>query len=456
MIPGRHHLIPLLLVGLLSACSPLTPSATPSPTARPTRTEVVKVSPTATIRPTPVTPTPIPIPADMLRQMRQIESQVESLRGLTRSGPIKRRLLPASVMREIISDGVASAYPPEQAGDDGRTLALFGLVPADFDLELFYEDLYREQTVGFYDPTDGIMYAIDGTGFRAPQRLNYAHEFVNLLQDQNWAAAGDPGFGSSGCDRSQDSCRAERALLEGDAGLVEEQWLRTFASAEQVNDLFSYYQTFDSPVFDGAPTALQERLLFPFEQGLEFVRWLERNGGWAAVDAAYEDPPRSSEQILHPYLYPADQPAEFAPLDIKPSVLGAGWRQLDQGTLGEFALVQVLAQSVDREVASQAAEGWGGDVYQAFFDDNRGVGAWIAVQSWDTIRDSQDALLTWRQYGDERFGPHEMNEADYVWESEAGSARLARESNQTLWIQTPSLATAELLRSAVHFPAAKK
>jgi hypothetical protein len=455
-MPKHHRLIPILVVGLLSACGPMTPSSRPSPSARATRTAVAKASPTSTVQPTLVPPTPIPIPPETRQQMGEIESQVESLRGLTRSGPFKRRLLPASALGDLIVDGLAASYPAAQADDDARVLTLLGLLPPDFDLESFYEDLYHEKVVGFYDPVEGIMYAVDGSGFGAPQRLNYAHEYANLLQDQNFASAGGSAFDFSDCGRRQDACRAERALLEGDASLVEEQWLRTFASADQVNDLFSYYQTYNSPVFDGAPTALQERLLFPFEHGLTFVRWLERNEGWSAVDAAYQDPPRSSEQILHPYLYPADEPVALAPLEIEPAALGTDWRQLDQGTLGEFVIGQILAQVLDRETANLAAEGWGGDVYQAFFNGDLGRGAWIAVQSWDTIRDSQDALLAWRQFGDARFGSHETDGTDYVWDSRVGSARLTRLSNQTLWVEAPNSTLAGSLRSAFHLPAAEK
>ena len=50
--------------------------------------------------------------------------------------------------------------------------------------------------------------------------------------------------------------------------------------------------------------------MFPYQQGLEFVMTLLDKGGYAAVDAAFKNPPVSTEQILHPDQYPNDVPAQ--------------------------------------------------------------------------------------------------------------------------------------------------
>jgi outer membrane protein assembly factor BamB len=49
----------------------------------------------------------------------------------------------------------------------------------------------------------------------------------------------------------------------------------------------------------------------PYNSGLAFVRDRHEDSGWAAVDELYEDPPASTEQVIHPEKYGADEPAEL-------------------------------------------------------------------------------------------------------------------------------------------------
>jgi hypothetical protein len=50
----------------------------------------------------------------------------------------------------------------------------------------------------------------------------------------------------------------------------------------------------------GMPKYLVDSLEFPYVGGLKLVAMAYRRGGWAAVDALYADPPRSTREILHP------------------------------------------------------------------------------------------------------------------------------------------------------------
>ena len=72
-----------------------------------------------------------------------------------------------------------------------------------------------------------------------------------------------------------------------------------------------------TPERDAAPAVIRQSMLFPYEQGLRFVRTLYAQGGWDAVNDAYRDPPRSTEQLLHPerYLGDRDQPEKVEVAD---------------------------------------------------------------------------------------------------------------------------------------------
>jgi hypothetical protein len=116
------------------------------------------------------------------------------------------------------------------------------------------------------------------------------------------------------------------------------------------------------PDMSAIPPWMVRQLTFPYEAGAAFVTQLYAAGGWDAVNAAYDQPPASTEQVLHPEKYLADEvPAEVAEPD--PSAqLGSGWREVEATTLGEaMTAIWLEGLGTDRAEADAAANGWGGD-----------------------------------------------------------------------------------------------
>src|SRR2546429_9259468 len=89
----------------------------------------------------------------------------------------------------------------------------------------------------------------------------------------------------------------------------------------------------------------------------------EPPGSLRGIDAAFKDPPQSTEQILHPEKN-LDTPRDLPkPITLTPltSTLGTGWTQRDSDTMGEFDLgVMLRANGVGTQTADPAAAGWGG------------------------------------------------------------------------------------------------
>ncbi|MGH2621901.1 MAG: hypothetical protein ACRDHG_15215, partial [Anaerolineales bacterium] len=334
-----------------------------------------------------------------------------------------------------------------------RTLSLLGLMAPDYDLFDLYMELYSEQIAGFYDDELKQMFVVQGAGFRGSERITYAHEYTHALQDQHYDLRNGLGFNDEACELDSERCAAIQALLEGDATLLEERWLLTYATDQDYQDLLEFYDSLESPVFDSAPPFLQEDFIFPYQSGRAFVEHFFLDGGWASVDAVYAEPPSSTEQILHPERYPNDQPIKVEAAELLAS-LGAGWREIDRDVLGEWYTELVLREQLQPEQAAPAAEGWGGDYFLAFYHDEQELGALILLTIWDRVFEAHEFYSAFLGYGDDRFGgrsPSTTTEA--AWESSVGHASIEILGDQTLWILAPDAQIAQILRQGVAFPA---
>jgi len=130
-------------------------------------------------------------------------------------------------------------------------------------------------------------------------------------------------------------------------------------------------------------------------------------GAWPAVDALYDDPPASTEQILHParYFETRDAPVAIA-LGGTEALVRDGWTPVLEDTLGEVFVRVIAERTLPRERAAAVAEGWGGDRLRAFSRGGELVLVWMTA--WDTPADADewsdalpallpDALVTRRE-----------------------------------------------------------
>jgi hypothetical protein len=325
------------------------------------------------------------------------------------------------------------------------------LLEPEFDLLNFYIELYNEQIAGFYDNEAKQMFVVQGSGFGGTERLTYAHEYDHALQDQTYDLEGGLNFSDEACEQESERCAGIQALIEGDATLLEEQWLRNYATAKDIADILKFMQDFETPVYDSAPAFMQEDFVFPYTYGASFVKEIHLDGGWAAVDQVYANPPTSTEQIMHPERYPSDQPIIIEPVDFA-SVLGGGWREIEHDVVGEWYTLLILDEYLEQEQASLAAEGWGGDFYVALYNDDLARGALIVLTIWDRVQDANEFFDAFSQYGQSRFGQGTIKSSDATWSSSEGEVLLERNGNQTLWILAPTTAELDVIRQAIAFP----
>lgn len=441
--------VALALNGCQSSASTTTVPASPA-TALPTPTQTA-ASPTPTPEVTDESACP-PLDADLLFQMEEIESQVTQLRGILPSESVSRSLLTPDQLRETVIHDFLGDYTQEDALQDVRLLSLLGLIEPGIDLWQLYADLFTEQVAGFYDTETDEMIVICGSGFGGVERLTYAHEYTHALQDQAYDIRDGLQYNNDACEADSERCFAIQALIEGDATLLQEQWLRTFAGDEDRSDLLEFFADFDMPVFDSAPAYIQSELTFPYFWGLNFIRTLYLDGGWAAVDTAYQNPPLSSEQILHPERYPKDPPVDLVSPNVS-DALSSGWEKTVHDVLGEWATRMVLDEYLPIDEASLAAEGWGGDLLLFFYQEEDDVDALVLITQWDTMRDAHEFSAAFLDYGLARYGdPERPSSTSARWIAEDGITYFERVSNQTIWIVAPDEYTLEVLQKAIPLP----
>ncbi|MFN2269956.1 MAG: hypothetical protein ACK2US_03905 [Anaerolineae bacterium] len=389
-------------IATLEAEPAQTPQATGSPAAsvtqppEPTRTPAASATEPAAILPT--------LDPDDIALMDTVEGQVVALRGLETLHPVERALMTQEQLVEYVTADFEADFSPADARDYALTLAAFDTIDPDIDMYSLLIDLYAEQIAGFYDTETEQIVVIAGAGpMGQMERLTYAHEYTHALQDQHFDLEA-LGLGEDAEEKYDDEyLNAVRALVEGDATLLMQQFLYTYYSTDEMVILLEEMEEIETPVFDSAPDVVSDGLMFHYTYGLAFAQALYDEGGWAAIDAAYADPPRSTEHILHPDRYLAGDAPQVVTMPPLTDTLGAGWRQVEANVLGEYFIGYYLGQQLSSREAGEAAEGWGGDRYAVHYRESDGALVMALHVVWDSPADAEEFVDAYVAYADGRF-----------------------------------------------------
>lgn len=307
---------------------------------------------------------------DLAGQVDGIAERVESLRGLTFDERLVPELLHDEAFTERITQIVAEDYRAEQAELDRRVLAALGAVDAGVALRQLRLGLVADAAGGFYSTDTGeLVVRADGGDMLDPAaQAVLAHELQHAVADQN---LGLP-FDDEDALTPGDDARAGLALVEGDATLLMQRF--TLEALDPVDQLAlatdpSVMQSRERMA--AYPQFLQRELEFPYTDGLAFVCGLHAEGGWAAVDAAYADPPTTTAQVMWPARYAAGEDAVAPPELAGP---GGSWTQTRSSTLGAAELLWLFSAPGDDETAAldaprRRAAAWAGGTLTLWTDD---------------------------------------------------------------------------------------
>ena len=282
-----------------------------------------------------------------------------------------------------------------------RVYRTLGLLPEGLDLRALVGEVLGAQVLGFYDTHRHLLVLRDevaATLIRTPgsaeateARAVLVHELVHALQDQRL------GYGRLlELERDSDADNALKALAEGDATLATifysaEQLgrspgdlLASRAVEEMAGDLFP-----PDDALQDAPAILRVTLLVPYLAGLAFARRLYEGRGWAEVDRAFDAPPTSTEQVLHPRAYLRGEEADAIAIETLGELETAGWSVVEEDTLGELELAVFLARRVGEARGRAAAAGWAGDRLRVYERGGRGAAVWFTT--WDDEAEAREA-----------------------------------------------------------------
>jgi hypothetical protein len=159
-----------------------------------------------------------------------------------------------------------------------------------------------------------------------------AHEFAHAAVDQ----AFHPRNRGSG-RLVDDSSLAIRALIEGEATLVEFRFLSRLSPLKRVKkavrDHVDYRREFRGDRKNGVPYAIIEDLVFPYQWGLAFVCSVYKKRGWAGVNRLHKRPPLSTAEVIFPERYLKGNRPKAPPSLGKPP---KPWKPYAKGTIGAF------------------------------------------------------------------------------------------------------------------------
>ena len=374
-----------------------------------------------------------------------IGERVTGIRGLPALAALDRKI---QTREEFQQENV---FVDEESEREFEVLKDFCLVmdlcaPSD-DLLLAFEDITGEGVLGYYEPDDkSFTTIVDGDTLDPEAWLTYAHEYTHALQDQQ--------FNLSSLEPEEDtfdSSKAIAALVEGDARLTEYLFYETLPATQQADLARSREESLEeflgSPQVTEAPRIITETFGWEHGAGLGFVFRLYREGGFEAIDQAYNNPPHSTEQILHPEKYLSGEAPHTVELpENLVAAPGVGWQERDAGILGEFLTEIYLATFIPEDQAESAAEGWDGDRY-ALFKDDQGSLVMAMRFSWDTVEDADEFFQAYLDFvAAKSQGEWELVETDTnlrLWVGEDISVFLGFAGGDSVVVIGPDRSTVE-------------
>jgi hypothetical protein len=317
-------------------------------------------------------PIALPPPAkeqktEFLKTADEMLAEMSKLLSLPILTPLKKSIRSRDEIRAYLLQKMKEDKDADKRYADQKSMEKFGLLPKDYPLEETLVKVLTEQIAGLYDPDGQEFFIADWTS-DADQRMVMSHELTHALQDQHfhidkWTDVAKP---------DDDAELARDAVIEGSAiaAMIDYGLHDLGANIRSAGDIDPTLLMGDpnsSPELAKAPKVIQDELMFPYLAGMTFTQQvLKASNGWPDFHRIFENPPASTQQIMHPDLYlQGIKPPKLLLPEAK-GAIPAEWKKLDENNMGEFGLLEIFKQFLSKERSATLAATWTGDRYALF------------------------------------------------------------------------------------------
>lgn len=390
------------------------------------------------------------------KKVNRLKQWAGFLRGKKLKNEIKLAQMSDKEVAAMLLNEKNQELPPEKIFAQEEESVALGFFPDNLDVKKMAADLVSAGVGAFYEPKSKhfVMVTHENANNNDPimkafqeisDEITTVHELTHAVQDQYFDLQKmlPP-------DAPADRAAAIRALVEGDATFVMLEYGIARQTGGQRPDLLARGTGAElaeamTASMDGnpmvpentakmmklAPRLLSEELMFSYGQGFGFAYALHAAGNTqgakgvkgqiAAMDAAFGQPPESTEQILHPekYIDPEkyDAPTFLSEIDLTQVAAGSlpGYIKLGSDEMGEFRMklwfeeiqrgglythripdykTRLRATRQQRMSAEIAAAGWDGSrvtTYQKPMPDSHARTLLTIVADFDSGKDAAEA-----------------------------------------------------------------
>lgn len=319
-----------------------------------------------------------------------IAAWVADERDLEFTHPVEVEFLPAEdYAASAGSDPAAAAADDEAVAAAADSVAVgraFGILHGEVDLMAESAELAGEGSLAYYDP-DEEKVIVRGTELTPAVRVTLAHELTHVLQDQHFdlGRIGDVDF-----DRSE----GLRAMAEGDAGRIEDLYVEEELTPDERGEYTAENEEDSARAEEGVaevPAALVTMFSAPYVLGEAFLGFVTDASDNDAYDDVLRDPP-SEEELLDPASRGTDRVVPRAVVVDAPE----GAEVVEEDSLGPLGLFLVLAARGAPADALFTVDGWAGDAYVGYRQDDRVCADLAVVGDDDAATDAiETALAAW-------------------------------------------------------------
>ena len=309
---------------------------------------------------------------DFIKAADQVLLQMSQILSLPIKQPLKKSLRSKQEVRDYLVREDKEDKNDAERYADAKTLEAFGLIPKDFPLDSFMLDVLTDQVAGLYDPKAKEFYIADWIPVDE-QKTVMSHELTHALEDQSfriddWIKAARP---------NDDAELARDSVSEGSAmaAMVDYQMLDQHIGVRELPDVTlliragAITEMDKDPNLAKAPIYIRDELLFPYLAGTGFTQeFLKAHSGWKDIHLVFENPPVSTQQILHPDLYLNGTKPVAVTLPMWKGVVPDNWKLLEENTMGEFGVGEILKQFRKDNSEDPLTTAWKGDRYAVFED----------------------------------------------------------------------------------------